>query len=252
MAVNVNTVYQTVLYILNKEQRGYVPPAEFNSLAAQVQLEIFESYFPDGNQLNRVNQNNTQNNTEFFNMSKDMQSKLTPFEQELQLTINAENAFLQPQLSATGSINRIVRKFGSIISTYDGQPKYDSITQFTSKSDYNKIVRSKLTLPTKQNPIYYLSSGTSTSSSLFITPLPDSVLANCLVYPLNPRWNFTIGNSGQYLYNSTNSVNFELDSSEQTSLVVGVLKYFGVVINDPTIIQVAEQEAQQTSINEKS
>ena len=47
MAVNVNTVYQTVLYILNKEQRGYVPPAEFNSLAAQVQLEIFESYFPD-------------------------------------------------------------------------------------------------------------------------------------------------------------------------------------------------------------
>ena len=252
MAVNVNTVYQTVLFILNKEQRGYVPPAEFNSLAAQVQLEIFESYFPDGNQLNRVNQNNTQNNTEFFNMSKDIQSKLTPFEQELQLTINAEDAFLQPQLSGTGSINRIVRKFGSIISTYDGQPKYDSITQFTSKSDYNKIVRSKLTLPTKQNPIYYLSSGTSTSSSLFITPLPDSVLANCLVYPLNPRWNFTIGNSGQYLYNSTNSVNFELDSSEQTSLVIGLLKYFGVVINDPTIIQVAEQEAQQTSINEKS
>ena len=42
--VDVNTVYTTVLYILNKEQRGYIPPAEFNSLATQVQKEIFDSY----------------------------------------------------------------------------------------------------------------------------------------------------------------------------------------------------------------
>ena len=34
-----------VLFILNKEQRGYIPPAEFNSLAQQVQQEIFDSYF---------------------------------------------------------------------------------------------------------------------------------------------------------------------------------------------------------------
>ena len=60
MAVNINTVYTTVLYILNKEQRGYITPAEFNSLATQVQEEIFESYFPDGNQLNRPNQKNIQ------------------------------------------------------------------------------------------------------------------------------------------------------------------------------------------------
>ena len=30
MAINVNTVYQTVLLILNKEQRGYITPDEFN------------------------------------------------------------------------------------------------------------------------------------------------------------------------------------------------------------------------------
>ena len=47
MAVNVDTVYQTVLAIANKEQRGYLTPEEFNSLAEQVQLEIFEKYFED-------------------------------------------------------------------------------------------------------------------------------------------------------------------------------------------------------------
>ena len=57
MAINVNTVYTTVLYILNKEQRGYVTPTEFNSIADLVQREIFTSYFPGGNQQNRRNQN---------------------------------------------------------------------------------------------------------------------------------------------------------------------------------------------------
>jgi len=252
MAVNINTVYQTVLFILNKEQRGYVPPAEFNSLAAQVQLEIFESYFPDGNQLNRANQNNSQNDTEFFDMSKDIQSKLTPFEQEISLTLDTGGFFYQPQLSDTGSINRTIRKFGSLISTYTSQPQYDSITQLVSKSDYNKITRSKLTSPTSSNPIYYIQKGISTSTYLFINPEPQSTAVNCIVYPLNPNWNFTIGSSGQYLYNSTNSVNFELDNSEQTNIVMHILKYCGVIINDPTIIQAAAQDIQQTTINEKS
>ena len=54
--VNVNTVYQTVLLILNKEQRGYMTPQEFNNVAAQVQLQIFEQYFDDINQQLRVPQ----------------------------------------------------------------------------------------------------------------------------------------------------------------------------------------------------
>ena len=44
MAININTVYKTVLLILNKEERGYVTPDEFNKISNQVQLEIFEQY----------------------------------------------------------------------------------------------------------------------------------------------------------------------------------------------------------------
>ena len=88
MAINVNTVYQTVLFILNKEQRGYVTPAEFNSLAVQVQDEIFQSYLPDGNQVNRQNQNNTQNDTEYFNIFDNLSYRLTPFVQEITLLLN--------------------------------------------------------------------------------------------------------------------------------------------------------------------
>ena len=41
MAINVDLVYKTVLLIINKEQRGYLTPDEFNKIGRQVQLEIF-------------------------------------------------------------------------------------------------------------------------------------------------------------------------------------------------------------------
>jgi len=59
MAINVNTVYQTVLLILNKEQRGYMTPLEFNKTGTQAQLEIFENYFDSLNQQIRIPQTDT-------------------------------------------------------------------------------------------------------------------------------------------------------------------------------------------------
>ena len=54
MAVSIDTVYQRVLSIANKEQRGYITPQEFNLLANQAQMELFEQYFYDVNQFSRV------------------------------------------------------------------------------------------------------------------------------------------------------------------------------------------------------
>ena len=43
--VSVDTVYQRVLALANKEQRGYITPQEFNLLANQAQMVIFDQYF---------------------------------------------------------------------------------------------------------------------------------------------------------------------------------------------------------------
>ncbi len=75
MAINVNTVYTTVLSVLNKEQRGYITPDEFNKLATQVQLEIFEKYFEDLNQQLRV----PQTNSEYANRQKNIDNCISIF-----------------------------------------------------------------------------------------------------------------------------------------------------------------------------
>ena len=134
MAVSVNTVYQTVLYILNKEQRGYVTPAEFNSIADLVQKQIFQSYFPDGNQQNRLVQNNQENDTEFFNMFKDISYKLYPFEKEINFAYDTTGKFFY-----NGSVDTVY-KIGEVISTYNGQPQYSSISQLVSKKDFDKLM----------------------------------------------------------------------------------------------------------------
>ena len=51
--VSIDTVYQRVLALANKEQRGYITPQEFNLLANQAQVQIFEQYFYDLNQFHR-------------------------------------------------------------------------------------------------------------------------------------------------------------------------------------------------------
>jgi len=259
MAVNINTVYTTVLYILNKEQRGYIPPAEFNSLAVQVQNDIFDSYFPDGNQVNRLNQSNRQNDTEFFDMFKDISYKLFPFEKETAFTWNAAN---------TGFIytgTKTIYKLGEIVATtpasQTSQPaQYESVVQLTSKSDYTEITKSKLTAPTAQYPICFTTQtaaaiAPATTPQLLIKVSPASatttLAVNCLFKPIDPSWGFTVGTLGQYVYNSATSVNFELDTSEQNNLVIEILKYAGIIIKDPQIVQAAAQASQQEEINLK-
>jgi len=272
--VDINRVYQTVLYILNKEQRGYIPPTEFNSLAELVQNEIFNSYFPDGNQLNRQNQNNTQNDTEFFNIYENNRYKLYPFEHEV--SFNYDTTYgcwsFNPQLPT--DYGGTIRLLGSILSKYDkaqikpiqlqnivqsqwlGGASTTSITQLTSKSNYDKITRSNLTAPTQKYPLAYQYSltapNTTTQAVLKISPLPDSVTVNCIFEPTTPTWGSSTGGLGQLIYNSGLSNNFQLDISEESNLIIGILKYAGVIINNPTVIDVAMQEAQQVEVNEKS
>ena len=60
MAVTIDTVYQRVLALANKEQRGYITPQEFNLFANQAQMDIFEQYFYDLNQYKRIPGNDSQ------------------------------------------------------------------------------------------------------------------------------------------------------------------------------------------------
>ena len=82
MAISVDTVYQRVQSILNKESRGYLTPQEFNLFANQAQLEIFEQYFFDLNQYERL----PKKDTEYSNLVKIINERISKFKKSATLT----------------------------------------------------------------------------------------------------------------------------------------------------------------------
>ena len=90
----------------------------------------------------------------------------------------------------------------------------------------------------------------------------NSIIIDYIKKPEDPVWAYEVGTLGQYNYAppgttgpvvpTSGSVDFELEFSERTEVIVNILFYAGVVIRDPQIVQVASQKIQQEEVNEKS
>ena len=242
MAINVNTVYQTVLLILNKEQRGYITPTEFNSLGTQVQREIFEKYFEDLNQQLRV----PQTDTDYADRVENLDEKIAIFKtfgDASYVTFNNLSYWVLPNATAYGDGATFYR-LGTVL--YNNEIEVERL----DRKDFYHIDKSLLTKPSKTFPVYLYE-----NEKLFIKPTTittaGDIQIDYLRTPVNPVWGFTTGSLGQYIYETSSSIDFELHISEQTNVILQILKYAGVIIKDPEIIQVAAQEVAMNEQNEK-
>ena len=246
MAINVDTVYKTVLSILNKEQRGYMTPDEFNKVATQVQLEIFESYFDDLNQQLRV----PQSNTEYADRQKNIDNMISIFKTFGNCTFSTDHFAVPTNL----------HKIGTVIYK-------DEIEVERVQKDYLLYINlSPLTKPTKSFPLYVYENSTvgtagtnTTNPKIYVWPkdITSDISVSYIRKPNNVIWGYTgFGGvpwtSGPYIYSPTNSVQFEIDAAEQTNVITKILLYAGVIIRDPEIVQVAAQKSQQEEINSKN
>ena len=241
MAINVNTVYQTVLMILNKEQRGYMTPTEFNTVATQVQLEIFEKYFDDLNQQLRV----PQADTDYADRQENIDEKLAIFKtfgDAIYTTVGGLSYFVLPTSDTYGDVVSFYR-LGNVL--YNDE----KIVQRLDRHEFYYANQSRLTKPSTINPAYLYE-----NQKLFVKPtsIIDKIKVDYIRKPNNVEWTFTTGNLGQYQNNSLTSVDFELHESEQTEVVLKVLLYAGIVIRDPQIVQAAAAQVQADEVNKKS
>jgi len=115
-----------------------------------------------------------------------------------------------------------------------------------------------LTQPTTNFPIYLYEAGaaaTPLNPTLSVFPtsiiLANDINISYLSKPADVQWNYSIGTFGQFLYSAT-SVNFELNVTEQTNVILKILFYAGVIISDPTVIQVASAQIQEEEQNSKT
>jgi hypothetical protein len=267
MAINVDTVYKTVLLILNKEQRGYVTPNEFNKIATQVQLEIFEKYFEDLNQQLRI----PENDSEYGNRVKNVDEKISIFKEYKSLASSwiALNEFniAGPNTPSPSAIDPPVHRIGTVI--YKDEQELEKV----DRNNWLRLNMSKLTRPTADYPIYLHEDNKiiiQPESLVSIDPLTGIPYDQfTLAYVRKPKdvvWAYRIlPVSGAYSFvdtitpsvpagtiPATGFQNFEIDDTDQTEVIIRVLMYMGIVIRDPQIIQAAAQQAQLDEQNQKS
>lgn len=185
MAISVDTVYKTVLLILNKEQRGYMTPDEFNKIGSQVQREIFEAYFEDLNQQLRV----PQSDMDYANRVAITDEKIAEFKTENNPT--GTNPFTVPsELYRLGSF------------TYEPAGGIPVEIQRTTRGEYYNINKSPLTTPSTSFPIYLYEDNKVIVYPNTINTAAD-VKMQYLKKPTDVRWGYYAGNLGQLVHDTT-------------------------------------------------
>ena len=229
--INIGTVYQKVLALANKEQRGYITPQEFNLFANMAQLEVFNQYFYDMNQFDRLRGNNT----EYSDMVSLIEEKLSLFKKDAYLNVIGGTITLPNDLYRISSIH----VFTGTTGTTSSSPFATEIQRVTHE-ELSLLMMSPLTIPTDDYPVYYIHGKGSVSSlttptvtsptslTLFPTNI-NQVFVDYIVKPTVASWGYVVLNT-KALYNSNTSTDFDLHPLEETELVYKILKLAGISI----------------------
>mgnify|MGYP003676608558 CR=1 FL=1 len=234
MAILIDTVYQRVLAIANKEQRGYITPQEFNLMANQAQMSIFESYFYSKNTRDRLEPNAVKDpHTSETDISEFISKKLKPFTSIA--TVTSANTF--PANYQTGKIyangnGRVCRKV-----------ELNEIQRFATSLRHTG----------GQDPIYAES---PTNGQDIVVYSPNALMAGTTVTceviskPATVAWGYVVVNE-QALYNSNTTTDFLLHDSEEDTLVIKILELAGIILNKPGLVQVVAGKDQVESQTQK-
>ena len=242
MAVNINSVYQKVLAIANKEQRGYITPQEFNLLADRAQNEIYENYFHQARNSNAKIKDDDQ----YTDTLEMIEAKLSPFYKESTITTVSSNVMTLP----TDLYKIVSVRLGAPASSSSGTESYATEINRKEEGMLRKFGSNGALYPLSSNTVYCRISGTQ----IRFTPDVTNSMPICVSYykqSTTPSWAYVVLNE-KALYNSNTSVNFELLSSEEEPLVSRILLLSGTIIKQPDIAQTGAAFLQQKKQEQNS
>jgi len=237
---SVNRVYSALKDLVNKDQRGFVTPAVFNSFASVAQMNLFNKLFEDA-ALNKRLRNAQSDAGRDKSRVKQANEDLSAFSKLATISV-ANGVGIKPSdLARIISISTNGVTLCSTTTSIPVQIVYDE-----EKIDY--ILRSNLSTPTANAPVALI--------SYDIQVFPTSITSVKLRYykdpeGLNPstgarvnsqpRFGYTVV-AGKEVYNATNSVDFEMQEHYFAELVVEIAKLIGVNLRDQDVYAYSSNE----------
>jgi len=218
MAIFIDTVYQRVLALANKEQRGYITPQEFNLLAGKAQLDIFNQYFHDYK-------------TALLSPAgaAKISDDIAILEQKIDLhrikAVAVTNNILSSDVYHLESLYYTHSTLGVIV------------IKEVNIRDFHQITSNAKLSPTISRPVFHRgdsSTRTIITSALIVNA---EIKHDYIKKPAKPVWGYAVVGE-KALYSSNTSTDFELHPAEESNLTNKILELAGIIINKPGLSEV--------------
>ncbi len=244
----INSVRNTVLSILNKNNYGYVSPTDFNLFAKQAQLDIFEDYFYQYNyQINK--ENSRQSGTGYADIKKGYEEVIDTFSitaDLIQVTPGTpgSNTFFMPSVATTGSDYYLINKVLCGVNFREAERVHQNKITLLSQS--------LLTAPSTMYPAYSQQGGVITILPTTYENVGD-ITCQYIRYPKNPVWTFITLSGGEPVFDQTAAdfQDFELPLDDEPSLIMKILQYAGMSIREIEAVQFATGQENMETQKEK-
>ena len=219
--INIDTVYQTVQALANKEQRGYLTPQEFNLFANQAQMDIFEQYIYD------LGAHTAQ--------SEDMHV----MGDAIALLYNKLEPWLSIQTVSGGTTLPPNGRNGRIFVNRNGIRR---TLRLGDQDEIRNLRGSRWHKAGFDETIYFEDGHNRIQVWTGAAQVTSGVTCEHIIgRPNLVYWGYVIVNE-KPMYNPTASAHFEIHSNDQTDLIIKILKLAGISIEDDQLYGMAEAE----------
>ena len=220
MAIKIDTVYQTVQALANKEQRGYITPQEFNLFANQAQDDIFDQYLYD---------------LEAFRAQR-------PEKNELGDSVTQIMKKLSTWYSIAAVTNGVNLPAGNVGKIFLGQGAVRRTLKEVDPDMVSDFYASKWHKQGFTDAVFFRDG----DKQIQVWDKTGQIKKQVSCEQINTRpglvyWGYMIVNE-KPVYDPSVTANFSLDRSEQADIIVKILKLAGISIEDQQLFAAAQGE----------
>ena len=225
--INIDSVYQTVQALANKEQRGYITPQEFNLFVYQAVHDIFEQYFFDLNA---------------FRERRPQMHELGDSVTELMRKIRGVSGVSYSIASISSGTNLPRGHIGKIFLNQSGTRR---TLKLIDPDEIQDLLASKWHKKGFTDAVYFENGDRSIQAWDNAGQMTTGLTCERITgKPGLAYWGYIVVNESP-MYDPNSSVNIDLTSGERSNIIVKILKLAGISIEDPQLYQVAATEESQ-------
>jgi len=235
--VNIGVVYNIVRDLCNKDQKGFVTPAVFNTLAEAAQMNIYNEMFNElklATKLRRSGSDAGRDKSAYKMVEEDLSYfiKATTLnvageEDPIITTVDGEEVVTEVEqvarVSKPGDLSKVISM--SVFETNT------SVEIIYDAEKAKRVLNSNLSAPSEEFPVALL-------SGYYIDIFPQTISSDILMTyyrkPVAPLYrSFTVG--GVTFHDEGDSVNFELPDHYLTEIVAEIVRMIGVRLRDDVL-----------------